>query len=413
MQAMRAYARSLDPHLPSVVWVLQAGVLVNFFGNGLVGPFLVLYLHIARGLPIGLAAAAIATGGITAITSGFVAGWLVDRTDPKKVVALAMTSNAIAYALYLGVSEPWHAFVVAALVGVGTGMYGPSSQTLLSGLVPADQRHRAFAQNRISSLVGLGTGGLAGGLIVSSGRASQYELLLVLDVITFLAFAAVLLALPVRLPPRAATRSGGYATVLRDRSMLGLALTNLALVSAGIAPMFVLLPAFLKTYPEVPEAAIGALYALDTVAIIALQMPLARLVEGHRRMPLLAGGALLWVGSWSLIEIAGGSLAGLAAAAVAAIAILLYAVGESLYAVVVTPTAAALAPEALRGRYLAVLGFSWQGGYMLGPAIGGQLLVASSVALPTVALIVCAAAAAGALVLERTMPEETRRTPKR
>jgi len=103
------------------VWVLQLGMLVNFFGNGLVAPFLVLYLHFGRGLPIAVAGAAIATGGITAIASGFLAGWSADRFGPKVTVVGAMLSNALAYGLYLQVREPWHAFAVAALVGVGTG----------------------------------------------------------------------------------------------------------------------------------------------------------------------------------------------------------------------------------------------------------------------------------------------------
>jgi hypothetical protein len=31
------------PGLPRKVWLLQAGVLINFFGNGLVAPLLVIY----------------------------------------------------------------------------------------------------------------------------------------------------------------------------------------------------------------------------------------------------------------------------------------------------------------------------------------------------------------------------------
>ncbi|HUQ41059.1 MAG TPA: hypothetical protein VM052_01025, partial [Candidatus Limnocylindrales bacterium] len=45
------------------VWTLQFGLLINFFGNGLVAPFLLLYLHFGRGLPVAVAGAAIATGG--------------------------------------------------------------------------------------------------------------------------------------------------------------------------------------------------------------------------------------------------------------------------------------------------------------------------------------------------------------
>src|SRR5882672_9653416 len=192
-------------------------MLVNFFGNGLVAPFLVLYLHFGRGLPIAVAGAAIATGGITAISSGFLAGWTADRYGPKVTLVAAMLCNAVAYALYLAVSETWHAFAVAALVGVGTGMYGPSSQSLVASLVSAETRHRVFTQNRMFALVGLGLGGIVGGSIAAGERPADYETLLSIDVVTFLVFAAVLALLPVPAQARrAAARAEGYLTALRD-----------------------------------------------------------------------------------------------------------------------------------------------------------------------------------------------------
>jgi hypothetical protein len=49
MRLVTAYFRSLDPRLPREVWILQGGGLLNSFGNGLVLPFLIIYLHNVRG----------------------------------------------------------------------------------------------------------------------------------------------------------------------------------------------------------------------------------------------------------------------------------------------------------------------------------------------------------------------------
>lgn len=412
MRWLGEYVRAYDPGLPRIVWVLQLGVFVNFFGNGLVAPFLVLYLHFGRGLPIGVAAAAIATGGITAVTAGFVAGWAADRIGPKRVLVFGMTSNAIAYALYITVREPWQAFAVASLVGLGTGCYGPSSQSLLSALVPADRRHRVFAQNRLTSLIGLGTGGLVGGFIAAGGRPSDYEFLLTLDVITFVSFALVVTALRASPHGMGKAMTGRYIDALRDPALLRLGLVNVALVAAAIAPMLVLVPAYLKTHAQVAESAIGAIYTLNTLTVLVAQLPMARLVEGRRRMPLLAAGAGLWVVSWSLLFTAGAAFTGTAAIAIAALAIVLYGLGESLYALIVTPTVASLAPDALRGRYLAVLGLTWQGGFMIGPAIGGQLVPLDAFALPAFGIAGVAFAGLMTLRLEGTLPLEHRGTPR-
>jgi predicted MFS family arabinose efflux permease len=394
------------------VWVLQLGMLVNFFGNGLVAPFLVLYLHFGRGLPIAVAGAAIATGGLTAIASGFLAGWSADRFGPKFTVVGAMLSNALAYALYLQVTEPWQAFAVAALVGVGTGAYGPSQQSLVANLVVAEQRHRVFTQNRMFALVGLGLGGIVGGFIAAGERASDYETLLTLDVVTFLMFAAVLGQIPV-IRHRAEGRSsaGGYATALRDRSLVRLCLVNLVLVSAGIAPMLVLMPAYAKVHGAVGESAIGVIYAVNTLTVLLAQIPITRFAEGRRRMPLLALGASLWVLAWTVMLT--GALGPHAwAAALVAVAVIIYGLGECLYSAIVVPTVAAIGPDALRGRYLGVMGFSWQAGFMVGPALGASLLTVGPLALPVACAGLCVVALAGALATERGLPAEHVRTPR-
>jgi hypothetical protein len=71
---VRAYVRSLDPQLSRDVWLLQLGGLTNAFGNGIVLPFLIIYLHNVRGLSLGLAGLAAAVNSAAALLSGFLAG---------------------------------------------------------------------------------------------------------------------------------------------------------------------------------------------------------------------------------------------------------------------------------------------------------------------------------------------------
>src|SRR5712691_5760755 len=139
-----------DPGLPRKVWLLQFGVLINFFGNGMVAPFLVIYLHFGRGLTFALAGSAVALGGITAVTSGLLAGSLSDRLGSRNTLVAAMVCNAVAYLLYTQVTSVWQALGVGLLVGVGTGAYGPSSQNLIASMVPVQNRHAAYSQNRVT-----------------------------------------------------------------------------------------------------------------------------------------------------------------------------------------------------------------------------------------------------------------------
>lgn len=401
-----------DPGLPRQVWLLQLGVLVNFLGNGMVAPFLVIYLHYGRGIPLALAGSAVSLGGITAVTSGLLAGSLSDRLGPRNTLVGAMICNAAAYLLYTQVTAPWQAFGTGLLVGVGSGAYGPSSQNMIASMVPAENRQAAYAQNRITAVVGLGLGGTIGGILAARGLQG-YLLLLVLDAITFLTFAAILLKLPSGRVDSQAVTGAGYARVLRDRAFVRLVGVNIVMVTAGIAPMLVLLPAYAKGQAHVSETAIGLIYAANALTILAVQLPLTRLTHGRNRMKVLRSAALIWVAGWLICFGAGEWLSGTAAALVIGVAVVIYAVGECFYSSIMLPTTTALAPEHLRGRYLGAMGLAWQTGFMIGPSAGGVILGVFPLALPALCIILCLLAAAGTAAVDRELGSDQRRTPIR
>lgn len=379
----------VTPGLPKYAWLLQAGVALNFFGNGLVAPYLVIYLHFARGIPLPMAVIAIGSGGILATLSGLIVGPLVDRFGPRPCVVLAMSANAVAYGAYILVHTSWQAVLVGMAVGIGTGAYGPSVQTLLAGIVLPEQRAAALSQQRMSAIVGLSLGGVAGGILVATGLDHGYALLLVLDSATFIAYAILLTLLP---NPRIVRdrAAGGYRVAIRDRRLRLLAIAGLAMVGAGIAPMLLVLPAFVRGIAGVPAGAIGAVYAVNTVVILLSQLRITRWLVTWSPGRALALGAGIWTLAWGLIAVSGSLLQGWKAVGALTTAMAIYAIGECIYTAIVAPTAAAIAPPVLRGRYLAVIGFAWQAGFMVGPPAAGALLAALPIAFPITAAAVCA-----------------------
>ena len=380
----------ITPGLPGRVWLLQAGVALNFFGNGLVAPYLFIYLHFYRGIPLSLAALAVGSGGILAIFSGLVVGALVDRFGPRTCVAFAMSANAVAYAAYTQVHASWQAFAVGMAVGIGTGAYGPSVQALLSAFVRAEQRAAGLSQQRMSAIIGLSLGGVAGAALVAAGLPSAYTLLFVLDAATFLAYALLVqTALPNPRPVHHGP-SGGYRVALGDRRLQVLAVVSLVMVGAGIAPMLLILPAFARGIPGVTAGSIGLIYAVNTAVVLLAQLRITRAVGGRSPAWMLAVGSAIWTLAWGMIAVTGWLLRGWSAVAALAGAMTVYAIGECIYSAVVTPTAAAIAPPLLRGRYLALTGFAWQAGFMVGPPAAGALASVQPLAFPLVAAATCA-----------------------
>jgi MFS family permease len=104
-------------------------------------------------------------------------------------------------------------------------------------------------------------------------------------------------------------------------------------------------------------------------------------------------------------------LPALAAAAVIVIAGGIFAIGECLQGPTQQALIAQLAPDHLRGRYMALSTNSWSIGWIVGPALGAYVLQKEPLALWPAAAGLCLAAGAAGLVLERRLPESVRLTP--
>src|SRR6266567_3671095 len=241
MQSLTAYVRSLNPQLPRNVWILQLGGLVNAFGNGIMLPFLVIYLHNVRGIPLGIAGLVAATNSVCGFASGFAAGTLSDRIGPRRVLATALCVMSVAIGLFPLVHHGWQAFLLYGLAGLGSGSFWPSQSTLLSGLTPEGRRHSAFATQRVTMNLGVALGGLVGGFIASW----SFTALFLFDAGTFLAYVVVLLRItPPELHPERA--GGSYVQVVRDRVFMSYSALNALVIAAGVAVWVELLPPFAK-----------------------------------------------------------------------------------------------------------------------------------------------------------------------
>jgi MFS family permease len=78
-----------------------------------------------------------------------------------------------------------------------------------------------------------------------------------------------------------------------------------------------------------------------------------------------------------------------------------------------TPTATMLAPDHLRGRYLGLMGLAWQGGFFIGPSVGGALLGLFPPALPVACAVGCLAAAGATVAADRSLRSDVRLAPVR
>jgi len=410
---VRGLVRTYFPPIPRSVATLQAGGLLNSFGNGFVMPFLLIYLHNVRGIGLATAGLILATHALVSIVAGPVFGSQIDRFGGKTMLGVSLAILTVGYAAYALVEVAWQGFVVAAVSGIGVGGFWPSQSTLIAGLTPAGQRPAAFAMQRVVMTLGFGLGAVAGGLIAATDSPGSFAALFVIDAASFLAYGLVI-ALLVPSPELAAGAhapgaSGSYRDVLRHRPFVAVIALNTLFIFAGYSG-FDVLPVYAKNEAGLTELNIGFLFLVNTTVILLAQLPIVRLARGRRRMPTLALFGVLWAGAWLLVPIAGASST-TTAMLLLSVVMAVFALGMCLHGAVAAPLVADLAVPHLLGRYMALNALSWQVGFALGPALGAAGLSLSPAGVWLAAAALCALGSVFALAIEGALPPRARRTP--
>jgi hypothetical protein len=91
--------------------------------------------------------------------------------------------------------------------------------------------------------------------------------------------------------------------VLRHRTFGGLWLLNCLFVAAGYS-LITRFPQFARDHGGVSEREIGVVFAVNTAVIVVVQLPLARWIEGRRRMRRCDHAGALAI-AWLIVDGAG------------------------------------------------------------------------------------------------------------
>ncbi len=400
---------------------LFVGQLLNSVGSGLTLSLVIVYLHSVRGLPVSTATVLLAWQSVLALALSPIAGTLVDRVGPRPVLLTAILIEGGAILSLGHVTTRQAAFVAMSAISVGgAGIWGPQS-ALVARLVPSADRATAFGVSFMLTNLGLGLGGLIAATIIDLADPGTFTLLYTLDAVAFLAYFVAVLSLGNvggmpepeaqegapqpggRLPARP---TGGWAEVLRDRTLLQFATAGLLMLTFGYGSIDAGLSLFITDAAGLPEHYIGIVFACNTMVIVLMQLVVLSVVHGRSRSRLLGGVAVLWGVSWLLFGAALG-LPEWGAVLLVIAGISVFAVGETLWSPVAPALLNDLAPEHLRGRYNAFQSLLWGVSGALGPLLTGAFLAGGQARLWTGSLTIgCAVAALLAWRLQRRITPE-------
>jgi biotin carboxylase/MFS family permease len=385
-------------------------MVVDATGSGMYLPVSLLYFHFVTGLPMPRVGTLLTVAALVGLAATPLTGVLVDRFGARTVVVGGYLLRAVGFATYPLVHNGTAMLAVTTLVALGDRSFPAAVQALIAELVEGGGRDRLIAAQRALRNAGLGAGGLLAGLALGLDEATAYHAIVLADGASMVVAAVLIAALRTPRPSRTA-RTGqpaqqdraGYRAVLRDRPFVLLTLINVP-IALGYMVLGVILPVYVTQTLHQPPSWPGTLFAVNTVAVAALQVPVTRALVRRRRTRAAAFGGAVF--SLSFLAFAGLRVlpGGDTALVGVFVATSLFTVGELLHGATASSLSANAAPARTRGRHLAFYQLSWSIPTAAAPALFTWLLAWSPAATWLLLAGGTAAAATALLAVERLLP---------
>ncbi|WP_433236121.1 MFS transporter [Streptosporangium sp. CA-135522] len=388
--------------LPSTVWIISLGILVNRIGNFL-PVFMVLYLTSQNFSP---AAAGLVLGaaGLGNVLGNALGGYLADRLGRRWTIVLSMVATAgLTAGIPLFDTLPV-LIALAGLAGTAAQVYRPAASALLvDATTTTQQRLAAFAVHRFAMNIGAAIGGVLGGVLATVSYVGLF-LGNAVACLLLAAIAAGLLRDVVHAGsdagqghgPGSAEPEPSYRQALADRRLRRFLVMTLIAEFIYIQST-VGLPLHVSAIGLSP-ASFGLLMGLNGLLVMLLELPITSAVSRRRPEPVLAVGNLL-TGVGLALTVVANDMLWLAAT------VLLWTLGEMLYASMANAYLGGLVPPAMGGRYQGLYGAAITLGTGVGPLIGGAVYAYREWAL----WVVCAVG--GVVSAQLCLPRRSRSSP--
>ncbi|MGD2176649.1 MAG: MFS transporter [Anaerolineae bacterium] len=364
-------ARRVYRDYPGQFWILILGTFIDHLGGALIYPFFTLY--ITRRFNVGMTEVGLVFGlfSISSVVGSTFGGALTDRLGRKALLIFGLVASASA-TLMMGLANSLGFFLVSALlVGLLAHAGGPAQQAMVADLLPPEKRTQGFGMLRVVANLAIAIGPAIGGVLA----AQSYLLLFVCDVVASLVAAAVLLFTIRETRPEpgegeveqtVAQTFKGYWQVLQDLVFVAFILASVLRAFVGMQ-LTSTLPVFLRDVHGVSEQGFGYVLSLNAAMVVLLQFPIARWISRYRPLLVMAAGMALYALGFGMYGFVGSYV-------LFFVAVATLTVGEMLTAPVSQSLVSRLAPEDMRGRYMAVYGFSWVIPASVGPTLAGLVM---------------------------------------
>lgn len=364
------------------VWVQAIARSLYQAGYGSIQFFIPLIFVNQVGLSATAVGIGIGSGSLAGIIGHLLGGYLADAPAYGRKRALLFSAGlAILAAIALALSQSLPMLIAAnLLMGLSAGCYWTAADASVIDVTSSEHRHKAFAVLVLADSLGGGLGIWGGGILLSLVHEAQILFLVgSFILVVFLLLIALAVTETRQEHLEHADTLQGFVVALRDRSLILFVLVNvlfttyIALVSSTLPLYFTNVASLGSQSTPATGTAIANIANLYTWCYVGLgailQVPIVQVLGSVPRVRVLGISMVLWGMGFILVWLSGTVTSMQLVWAIASLSVL--SVAATIYKPFAPTIVAELAPESLRGAYLAISYQCWSIGYFVGPVLGG------------------------------------------
>ncbi len=288
-----------------VLRALTVATLIGTIGRGVALTLVVLYLSLIAKLPAEQVALVFAIGSGIGIAASYLGGHLADTISARALLIGGVVLAGLALASYAFVTEFWAAIAVEAVISVALGTNGSVRSAIIARAFDAEKRVTNRAVLRTVTNIGITIGTGIGAIALALGTPEAYRAILLVGGLAYAASAVLLLKLPASVDAPRQEEGAGETDVAPERGrspwrdpryLLFSALASVFAIQFVVLNMGV--PLWVAHDTAAPEFLVSIMFIVNTVLVIALQVPLSRGTHELRRAGTVtaAGGVLMALG---------------------------------------------------------------------------------------------------------------------
>lgn len=371
---MFARLNKLYNEFPRRFWIIVLTFFIDSIGGTLLFPFFSLYITDRFNVGMTEAGMVLAMFSIFGIIGNMIGGALTDRFGRRKLILFGLIFSALS-TLTLGfVNSLAVLFPLAAFIGLLSDIAGPAHQAMMADILDEKQRQEGFGLMRVIRNLAWIIGPSIGGFLASR----SFMLLFIIDAIVSCVVAVLFYFLMPETKPQHHEADNpqshesllqtiaGYGVVLKDFAFMAFVVAAI-LMGAVYQQMYNSLSVYLRDNHSIDPQGYGFLMTTSAITVILFQFWVSRNIKHRPPFLIMAAGTLFYMLGFSMFGF-------VTAYWLFMSAIVVITIGEMLIMPTSQTLAANFAPEAMRGRYMAIFGLTWLLPSTFAPMLAGLIL---------------------------------------